>query len=140
MLNNLSKKLSANDLGLTGTHQAGILIPKNSLLLEFFPILQKEIFNPRSNIIVIDKNSSEKWIFNFIYYNNKLWEGTRNEYRLTRMTKYLRQSFAKPNDEVSFFKDEKGKVFIEIIYNNDNDNDNDNDVIILGNGWTSVKI
>ncbi len=39
----ISKKLSANDLGLTGSHQAGILVPKSTELQNFFPKLDPTI-------------------------------------------------------------------------------------------------
>jgi hypothetical protein len=96
----ISKLLSANDTGDTGGHQAGILVPKEETLLSFFPELDADEYNPRVHLIFID-DSAEKWEFAFIYYNNRLHQrGTRNEYRLTRMTKFIRQAGLVPGDEV----------------------------------------
>jgi hypothetical protein len=36
----------------------------------------------------------------FIYYNNKFFGGTRNEYRVTGMTAYLREFNLKAGDKV----------------------------------------
>ena len=36
-MKSISKILSANDIGATGGHQAGILIPKDPRILGFFP-------------------------------------------------------------------------------------------------------
>ena len=86
--NAIEKMLSRNDTGETGGHQAGILIPKKPEILSFFPSLNSEEKNPRL-LITFHDHMGEQWSFYFIYYNNKFFGGTRNEYRLTGMTKYL---------------------------------------------------
>ena len=101
----VEKLLSSNDVGKTGTHQAGILIPKKSDLLDFFPQLDYEAENPRVTIRFIDEKN-QVWKFNYIYYNNKLRGGTRNEFRLTGMTAFFKQSGAKEGDVLVFEKDE----------------------------------
>lgn len=95
----ISKVLSSNDTGETGGHQAGILIPKGGEVLEFFPVLNKEEKNPRTYLYFID-DVNKRWKFNFIYYNNKFFGGTRNEYRLTGMTAYIRQNNLKTGDTI----------------------------------------
>lgn len=95
----ISKVLSSNDTGETGGHQAGILIPKGSDVLEFFPELNREEKNPRTYLYFID-DVDKRWKFNFIYYNNKFFGGTRNEYRLTGMTAYIRQNNLKTGDTI----------------------------------------
>ena len=76
-LNVFCKFLSANDTGLTSSHQAGIYIPQNSI-----PILFSEKGNKGENK---DKWIKIKWqndfetSSRFIYYG----KGTRNEYRIT---------------------------------------------------------
>lgn len=95
----ISKVLSPNDIGSTGAHQAGILVPKNKSILSFFPRLNSEEKNPRIILSFID-DSNQKWQFSFIYYNNRLFGGTRNEYRLTRMTKYINSNNLKAGDEI----------------------------------------
>ncbi len=87
----ITKVLSANDTGETGSHQAGLLIPKRSELLDFFPPLDSSHKNPRVHLLFHD-DSGTQWEFAFIYYNNRFFGGTRNEYRLTRMTRYLREA------------------------------------------------
>jgi hypothetical protein len=86
--NAISKILSRNDTGETGAHQVGILIPKAPNILAFFPNLNPREMNPRHHITFTDE-FGEPWTFAFIYYNNALFGGTRNEYRLTRMTAFI---------------------------------------------------
>lgn len=98
------KTLSANDTGETGAHQAGILVPKESGLLSFFPKLDASQYNPRVHLNFLD-DGGKFWEFAFIYYNNALFDGTRNEYRLTRMTKYIRQAGLVVGDELILSRD-----------------------------------
>jgi hypothetical protein len=95
----IEKTLSANDIGETGGHQAGILVPKQGGVLSFFPHLDAKIKNPRSVLDVIDDDQHE-WTFSFIYYNNRFFGGTRNEYRLTGMTAFFRRFNLKTGDKV----------------------------------------
>lgn len=135
----ISKVLSANDTGDTGGHQAGILVPKEMSLLSFFPRLNPNQFNPRAHLIFTDQ-SGEKWEFAFIYYNNRLHHrGTRNEYRLTRMTKFIREASLVPGDEViltrelddtyhlSFHRQRSAGAVVK-------------NVIRLGSGWRVIDI
>lgn len=104
-----SKTLSANDVGKTGTHQAGILVPKTAQeLLEFLPPLDSSIKNPDAWIQCVDENGNER-SFRFVYYNNKLHDegGTRNEYRLTHMTGYFKEMRAVAGDSVHLTRDER---------------------------------
>lgn len=94
------KVLSANDLGMTGGHQAGIMIPKgDNELLCFLPSLDASVKNPDAWITCRD-DAGDRHKFRFVYYNNKLHDksGTRNEYRLTHMTAWLRKQNASPGD------------------------------------------
>ena len=95
----IHKVLSENDVGNTGSHQAGILIPKKEEILSFFPKLGVTKKNPRVNLFFEDE-FKKKWLFNFIYYNNKFFYGTRNEYRLTGLTQYIKQNNLNPGDEI----------------------------------------
>ena len=86
------KMLTANDTGETGGHQAGIHIPKSQTeLLSLLPYLDPTRKNPDAWIEMID-DTGVIWRFRYIYYNNKLHDkgGTRNEYRITHMTKFFR--------------------------------------------------
>lgn len=95
----IEKTLSANDTGETGGHQAGILVPKDSRILSFFPQLNPDIKNPRAVLDMLDETGRE-WTFHFIYYNNRFFGGTRNEYRLTGMTAFFREFNLKAGDKV----------------------------------------
>jgi len=95
----IEKLLSANDTGETGGHQAGILVPKGGGVLAFFPHLNETLKNPRAVLDVIDDTGRE-WTFAFIYYNNRYFGGTRNEYRLTGMTAFFREFNLKAGDAV----------------------------------------
>jgi hypothetical protein len=95
----IAKTLSANDTGDTGGHQAGILVPKEPRIVSFFPSLDRKLKNPRHHLIFYDEDGG-RWEFAFIYYNNLFFGGTRNEYRLTRMTSFIRQNGLKPGDDV----------------------------------------
>lgn len=107
----ISKILSPNDSGATATHQAGILIPKDEKILGFFPLLDSLSQNPRIRMNFCDENL-KIWEFNFIYYNNKFFGGTRNEFRLTGMTSYLRSNNLCAGDEVFFRVNSEQKYFI----------------------------
>lgn len=75
------KFVSANDVGATGTHQAGIYIPKNSYDILFdIPGLKGE--NK-------DKYVTIKWQDDFETDSRFIWygRGTRSEYRITRFGK-----------------------------------------------------
>lgn len=102
------KTLSANDVGSTGGHQAGILIPKGEKeLLRILPPLDPSVKNPDAWIQCVDEKG-EKLRLRFVYYNNKLHDngGTRNEYRVTRMTGWFRDVGARVGDELEISKDD----------------------------------
>jgi hypothetical protein len=96
------KTLTANDTGETGGHQAGIHIPKSQAeLIRFLPTLPPETKNPDVWLSCIDEDGNE-WPFRYVYYNNRLHDekGTRDEYRITHMTKYFRAVGAKSGDKI----------------------------------------
>jgi hypothetical protein len=109
--NAIEKILSANDTGENGTHQAGILIPKDNEILGFFPQLDAKIKNPRVPIDLID-DANREWTFSFIYYNNRKFGGTRNEYRLTGMTAFFREFNLKAGDKIILRRENPRKVKI----------------------------
>lgn len=108
-----SKALSANDVGATGGHQGGILVPKTEAeLLSFFPALEPAVKNPDAWVICEDEER-KRWKFRFVYYNNKLHDqnGTRNEYRITYMTKYFRELCAREGDSLEISKDAESEIY-----------------------------
>ena len=108
----ISKKLSANDTGITGGHQSGMVVPKDPQILSFFPPLDKKTKNPRHHLVFFE-NDGTRWEFAFIYYNNVYFGGTRNEYRLTRMTAFINQHGLEPGDSVILnFDPDTGRRYI----------------------------
>ncbi|MFQ3895496.1 EcoRII N-terminal effector-binding domain-containing protein [Sphingobium sp. R-7] len=94
------KMLTANDTGETGGHQAGIHIPKSQTeLLALLPYLDPEQKNPDAWLEMTD-DTDVVWQFRYIYYNNRLHDegGTRDEYRITHMTKFFRAVGAAEGD------------------------------------------
>ena len=143
----ISKILSNNDIGETGSHQAGICIPKKNDILSFFPELDKQIKNPREAMVFIDK-SGGRWEFNFIYYNNKFFGGTRNEYRLTGMIPFIRENKLKAGDTVVLSHLEDGSSRIDYdrtsVHNNDSDINaeekiTDHRIVIKSYSWRTIN-
>jgi Restriction endonuclease EcoRII, N-terminal len=134
----ISKTLSANDTGETGGHQAGLLVPKHPPdILNFFPLLDRGELNPRHHLTFYDEKE-EAWKFAFIYYNNKFFGGTRNEFRLTRMTPFIRQSGLTAGDEIILERNEEGRYLIR--YHRAKDVGRVKDGILrLGSNWRIVE-
>ena len=133
----VEKKLSANDVGITGGHQAGILIPKKEELRSFFPVLDEDGVNPRAKMLFLDEYG-KYWEFSFIYYNNKLRGGTRNEYRLTGMTAFLRQSCAKKGDCL-IFEREGDEYYIRVGSETSDFLEDEVVTLVLDNTWKIIK-
>lgn len=134
----ITKVLSANDTGETGGHQAGILVPRERRLLSFFPSLNKENYNPRAHLNFVDGSGAE-WEFAFIYYNNKFFGGTRNEYRLTRMTRFIREAGLATGDEVILSRSDAGEYSIDFKRKSEAKHDG-RGVLKLGSGWKIVDM
>ena len=138
----ISKQLSKNDSGETGGHQAGMLIPKNEEILNFFPKLDSSQKNPRVAMYFTDQ-FGKTWKMNFIYYNNRFFGGTRNEYRLTGMTAYFRESNLKAGDEVTLTRSNNQ---LSIDYKRENTpattiteaNMQKRTVLVLSGGWKVI--
>lgn len=138
----ISKTLSANDTGETGAHQAGLHIPKERRLLSFFPSLDASEHNPRSHLRFCDENGRQ-WDFAFIYYNNRQFGGTRNEYRLTRMTKYIREAGLVSGDEVQMLWSPEGGYSISYRRKTEPvtvNPDTGRTILRLGSGWRVIDI
>lgn len=133
----ISKLLSANDTGETGSHQAGILVPKRGDVLSFFPRLDGTEKNPRVNLMFLD-DYGQSWNFVFIYYNNIQFGGTRNEYRLTGMTAFIRSNNLKAGDTVKLFK-RNDSVFGISFQRQENIGLRKDGVLRLGGGWKVIS-
>ncbi|UPU35267.1 hypothetical protein M1B72_17745 [Geomonas paludis] len=138
MTHTISKVLSANDTGENGAHQAGILIPKDKTILSFFPALQKQMKNPRCSLVFTDTDGVTRWKFDFIYYNNKFYGGTRNEYRLTGMTAYIRSMKLEAGDSIELTKDENGRLHITA--KRQQSAEEENGVLKLSTTWKVIRI
>jgi len=79
------KRLSGNDTGLTGGHQAGVYLPKDFLSRTFPEIMIHDRLNPRVSIQECYFPNADTEIMNLqvIYYNNKFHGHTRDEVRIT---------------------------------------------------------
>jgi hypothetical protein len=139
--NEITKVLSMNDTGESNSHQAGICIPKNPPeIIHFFPKLDSSKKNPRAEISIIDERG-KSWIFTFIYYNNKKFGGTRDEYRLTGMTGYIRENQIHSGDELSILKDKANNYYIKTKgVQKELHEKNKKTVIVLGNKWRIISI
>ncbi|KPD21006.1 EcoRII N-terminal effector-binding domain-containing protein [Idiomarina abyssalis] len=115
MTKSYEKALTKNDTGETGGHQAGIVVPKRSQeLIDFFPQLDIREFNPDVWLTCIDPDG-EKWEMRYIYYNGRIFtpaKSTRNEYRLTHMTKFFSKWRAKAGDSVVFTSTKHENTFL----------------------------
>ena len=94
----LIKVLTKNDLGQTGSHQAGFHVPKS--LIGYLPALDEATLNPDCWLVVTCENAGNaSW--RYVHYNNKIVSGgTRDEYRVTHTTSALRLMRAEPGDEL----------------------------------------
>lgn len=87
------KRLSGNDTGITGSHQAGVFLPKevvSGALPSLMTITEK---NPEVYITarLSSQNFPEQKVRG-IYYNNKFHQGTRNEHRVTQWNTDVRNN------------------------------------------------
>ena len=132
------KILSVNDTGGNGTHQAGIHIPKSETgLLQILPFLDPAIYNPSAKITVKGSDGNQ-YQLRFIYYNNRIHgRGTRNEYRLTCLTGFLRHQNSNPGDAFRITRDENGCLSMDVIKNIASATTEIPDIIHL-RGWSLV--
>ena len=133
-----TKILTRNDTGETGSHQGGIAVPKTHReLINFFPRLDVKQFNPESWIYCTDQDG-ERWKLRYIYYNGKSFtpsKSTRNEYRITQMTRLFGKWNAKGGDSIVFTsttKKNEYKVEIKKL------KDNETSTVIVLKGWSHI--
>lgn len=112
----VTKVLTPNDIGSTGSHQAGIVVPRQDTMLAFFPALDASEYNPRELILFREVGALDEWALNFIYYNGKLHgRSTRNEYRLTGLTPFFRKHEAVVGDSLNLGRTATGRWTIELV-------------------------
>ena len=81
-------------------------------LLSFLPELGEKAYNPSVWVMCRDEYD-EVWKFRYVFYNNKLHSpsGTRNEYRLTHMTKFLKRNSSLAGDSFVMTKNENNDEY-----------------------------
>jgi len=130
----LRKQLTANDLGVTGSHQAGIHVPKD--LVEFFPELDPRSPNPQVWLSVDVGPTVEQW--RLVYYNAKpLGTGTRDEYRITYVRGYLSSQAATVGDYLELERREDGSFAAAIVSADQSD---DRIVLTTKGRWALIRI
>mgnify|MGYP001257194512 CR=1 FL=1 len=91
-------RLTDNDTGATGSHVAGIYIPKDPRVMAILPKLDRKERNPDFWFDVYFPQLNRAFNLRYIYYNNRFWGGSRNEYRITHIREALGLLSAKAGD------------------------------------------
>ena len=115
MIESALKRLSDNDVGTTNSHQAGFLIPKLFVKEGLFEKLSNEELNPRVRLKFNDLTDNADFYLTYIYYNNKFFKGTRHEYRLTGLTRWIKNHGLRSGDTIQFSRIAKYDYTIGII-------------------------
>ena len=115
MIESALKRLSENDVGLTNSHQAGFLIPKLFVKEGLFEKMSDEELNPRLRLKFRDLSDGADIYLTYIYYNNKFFEGTRHEYRLTGLTRWIKNHGLMKGDTIQISRLDKYDYTIGII-------------------------
>jgi hypothetical protein len=115
MIESALKRLSDNDVGVTNSHQAGFLIPKLFVREGLFEELTEEELNPRVRLKFKDLTDGTDIYLSYIFYNNKFFNGTRHEYRLTGLTRWIRNHGLKSGDTIQISRLSKYDYTIGII-------------------------
>ncbi len=115
MIASALKRLSENDVGATNSHQAGFLIPKFFVKEGLFESLSDSELNPRIKLKFTDLSDNTDIYLSYIYYNNKFFNGTRHEYRLTGLTRWIKNHGLKSGDSIQLTRVSKYDYTIQII-------------------------
>ena len=115
MIESALKRLSDNDVGMTNSHQAGFLIPKLFIKEGLFEKMSDHELNPRLRLKFRDLSDGSDIYLTYIYYNNKFFEGTRHEYRLTGLTRWIKNHGLKSGDSIQISRLDKYDYTIGII-------------------------
>ena len=135
-LRSFQKLLSANDVGLTGTHQSGFLIPKGSEALSLFPSLDEAEYNPDARLTVHTPQTGEHWELRFVHYNNRRHgQGTRDEYRVTGTARLFRALNASAGDILTISRGTVGDLEFHIAPPIRQDKPREK-TVTMGNGWS----
>ena len=105
----ITKVLSKNDAGEGTKRGHGVLIPKDPVFQSFFPALDASQENPSSPLECTDARSGQRVDLVYRYYNK-----TKNEFRVTGITKYLHDNGAVTGSRLSFSKNANGDYVIDL--------------------------
>lgn len=135
----IAKQLTANDLGITGGHQAGLHVPKDSPLIRFIRTESKVEENPRVTLNLCDEVTGYICTATLIYYNNAIRGGTRDEFRLTGTTAFLKLLGAEVGDEIILEMDD-GETFMASLVKQTfaKSKENEEELIKLNGKWRLI--
>jgi hypothetical protein len=103
----IRKVLSPNDLGETGSHQSAIVVPASEA--SRIAVLDEDVENPSTTLVVRHGETDEASVWRLIHYNGRVHgHSTRDEYRLTGTTAFLRQFRASVGDQLVLSRDGSG--------------------------------
>ena len=132
----VQKTLSPNDMGDTRSHQAGIHVPK--ALAHFFPALDESALNPRA-VLTLRSEQGFSGTCSYIHYNNRVVrDGTRDEYRITRIRSFLAACGARTGDTIEFSRAGTNEYLVEIVAS-EPEAGSDAVVVDLARGWRTVR-
>jgi hypothetical protein len=115
MIKSALKRLSENDVGETNSHQAGFLIPKEFVNNGLFEVLPTDILNPRLKLRVTDLTDGSNLYLSYIFYNNRYFGGTRFEYRLTGLTRWIKNHGLRSGDFLQITRTDKHDYSVDIL-------------------------
>lgn len=133
----IRKTLSPNDMGDTRSHQAGIHVPK--ALARFFPALEEATLNPRCEVL-LRSTEGQFGTCAYIHYNNRIVaDGTRDEYRLTKIRSFLAECGAQTGDTIEFSRLSDNRYLVTILSGTAG-TASDLVVVDLAGGWKTVQV
>lgn len=115
MIKSALKVLSENDVGETNSHQAGFLIPKEFVRNGLFEKLPNDSLNPRLRLRIVDLTDGSELFASYIYYNNRYFGGTRFEYRLTGLTRWIKNHGLRSGDVLQITRTDKHDYSVDIL-------------------------
>lgn len=93
------KVLTWNDCGQGRSHQAGVHLPK-SVGRKLFESVDSDQKNPKVDLSLSPFGIGLDIPAVITYYNSRKFGGTRDEYRITRITGFISESRLRPGDSL----------------------------------------
>ena len=137
MVLRVQKTLSPNDTGDTRSHQAGIHVPKQ--LVHFFPVLNESAMNPRADVR-LQNEQGVTGTCTYIHYNNRVVsDGTRDEYRITRIRSFLIKCGARTGDTIEFTRVADDEYVVGLVDLETKSASPHTVIVDLSGGWKTVR-